>query len=165
MDALLTRPGLRIERTVAWGQASPPGLWYDQPEAEWVLVLAGAARLRFQDETGAVYSDPAIAGISHRTAATGSTGPTCGRDRMAGGVLPLRSASLRTGRKTGSGSENSPARRQKNPSISYLRAISLLAPAGKQQGKRRAAPTLPYWPATYDAIAAPRWQLLIGGGR
>ena len=51
VDALLTRPGLRIERIVSWGQASPPGFWYDQPEAEWLVVLAGAARLRFQDET------------------------------------------------------------------------------------------------------------------
>jgi cupin 2 domain-containing protein len=53
VDALLTRPGLRIERIVSRGQASPPGFWYDQPEAEWVVVLAGAARLRFQDETEA----------------------------------------------------------------------------------------------------------------
>ena len=53
IDALLTRPGLRIERIVSRGQASPPGFWYDQPEAEWVLVLAGAARLRFEDESEA----------------------------------------------------------------------------------------------------------------
>ena len=53
MDALLTRPGLRIERIVSRGQASPSGFWYDQPEAEWVMVLAGAARLRFQDEAEA----------------------------------------------------------------------------------------------------------------
>ena len=53
MDALLTRPGLRIERIVSRGQASPSGFWYDQPEAEWVMVLTGAARLRFQDEAEA----------------------------------------------------------------------------------------------------------------
>ena len=51
VDALLTTPGLRIERIVSQGQASPPGFWYDQAEAEWVLVLAGSARLRFDDET------------------------------------------------------------------------------------------------------------------
>jgi cupin 2 domain-containing protein len=51
VDALLTWPGLRIERIVSRGQASPPGFWYDQTEAEWVMVLAGAARLRFADET------------------------------------------------------------------------------------------------------------------
>jgi cupin 2 domain-containing protein len=53
IDPLLNQPGLRIERIVSWGQASPPGFWYDQPEAEWVLVLAGTARLRFADETEA----------------------------------------------------------------------------------------------------------------
>ena len=47
---LLARPGMRIERIVSTGQASPPGFWYDQPWDEWVAVLAGAARLRFEDE-------------------------------------------------------------------------------------------------------------------
>ena len=47
---LLDKPGLRIERIVSTGQCSPPDFWYDQPEGEWVLVLRGAARLRFADE-------------------------------------------------------------------------------------------------------------------
>jgi cupin 2 domain-containing protein len=49
-DELLRRPGLRVERIVSTGQASPPGFWYDQPQREWVLVLSGAAGLRFEDE-------------------------------------------------------------------------------------------------------------------
>ena len=55
---LMTKPGLRIERIVSRGQASPPGFWYDQAEAEWVLVLAGRARLRFADETQAQVLEP-----------------------------------------------------------------------------------------------------------
>ena len=51
VDTLLTRPGLRIERIVSRGQASPPGFWYDQGDGEWVVLLTGAARLRFADET------------------------------------------------------------------------------------------------------------------
>jgi len=47
---LLKRPGVRIERIVSTGQASPPGFWYDQAHGEWVAVLAGEARLRFEDE-------------------------------------------------------------------------------------------------------------------
>ncbi|MBE0619093.1 MAG: cupin [Burkholderiales bacterium] len=47
---LLSRPGLRIERIVSTGQASPPGFWYDQAQAEWVLLLQGEARLAFEDE-------------------------------------------------------------------------------------------------------------------
>jgi cupin 2 domain-containing protein len=50
VDTLLNRPGLRIERIVSEGQANPPGFWYDQEEGEWVLLLAGAASLRFADE-------------------------------------------------------------------------------------------------------------------
>jgi cupin 2 domain-containing protein len=50
VEPLLTRPGFRLERIVSLGQASPPGFWYDQAESEWVLLLAGAARLRFADE-------------------------------------------------------------------------------------------------------------------
>jgi cupin 2 domain-containing protein len=49
-EELLSRPGLRIERIVSTGQASPPGFWYDQPQAEWVLVLTGEASLAFEDE-------------------------------------------------------------------------------------------------------------------
>ena len=52
-EALAATPGLRIERIVSFGQANPQGFWYDQAEAEWVVLLAGAARLRFEDETQA----------------------------------------------------------------------------------------------------------------
>jgi cupin 2 domain-containing protein len=52
-EALASRSGLRIERIVSHGQASPPGFWYDQDETEWVLLLAGAAQLRFEDEAEA----------------------------------------------------------------------------------------------------------------
>jgi cupin 2 domain-containing protein len=41
---------VRIERIVSLGQESPPGFWYDQPWAEWVVVLPGAAGLRFEGE-------------------------------------------------------------------------------------------------------------------
>ena len=42
-------PHLRIERIVSQGQASPGGFWYDQDQHEWVIVLAGAARIQFED--------------------------------------------------------------------------------------------------------------------
>jgi len=58
IDTLLTRRDLRIERIVSRGQASPPGFWYDQGEGEWVVLLAGAARLRFADETEACLLRP-----------------------------------------------------------------------------------------------------------
>jgi len=53
IETLVAAPGVRIERIVSLGQASLPGFWYDQEEAEWVLLLQGAAQLRFADETEA----------------------------------------------------------------------------------------------------------------
>ena len=50
LTGLLAAPGLRIERIVSTGQASPPGSWYDQDRAEWVLVLSGAAGLLLEGE-------------------------------------------------------------------------------------------------------------------
>jgi cupin 2 domain-containing protein len=48
IERLIAGPNLRIERIVSTGQASPPGFWYDQPEDEFVVLLAGAARLSFE---------------------------------------------------------------------------------------------------------------------
>lgn len=50
VETLLGSPGLRIERIVSLGHASPEGFWYDQAASEWVLLLQGAARLRFEGE-------------------------------------------------------------------------------------------------------------------
>jgi len=50
VDTLCERPGLRIERIVSTGQASPEGHWYDQESDEWVLVVKGGARIRVEGE-------------------------------------------------------------------------------------------------------------------
>jgi cupin 2 domain-containing protein len=47
---ILSRPGVRIERIVSTGQATPEGQWYDQDRGELVLVVDGAARLRIEGE-------------------------------------------------------------------------------------------------------------------
>ncbi len=47
---LLDASGMRIERIVSHGHASPAGFWYDQAEHEWVVVLKGAARLSIEGE-------------------------------------------------------------------------------------------------------------------
>jgi len=47
--SLLETDRVRVERIVSLGHASPPGFWYDQARPEWVVLLAGAARLRFED--------------------------------------------------------------------------------------------------------------------
>jgi cupin 2 domain-containing protein len=50
---LLAAPGVRLERIVSLGQVTPPGQWYDQADAEWVLLLAGRARLQIEGESEA----------------------------------------------------------------------------------------------------------------
>ncbi len=49
LEVLQAGKGIRIERIVSRGQVSPKGFWYDQKEAEWVLVLKGAATLMFEN--------------------------------------------------------------------------------------------------------------------
>jgi cupin 2 domain-containing protein len=79
--SLLERPGLRIERIVSTGQASPPGFWYDQTQGEWVVVLRGRAKLRFADEPAARELGPGdhvdiAAGRRHRVDWTTPAEPT-----------------------------------------------------------------------------------------
>ena len=48
-QTLLTGPNLRVERIVSLGHSSPDGFWFDQNENEWVVLLKGAAKLRFDN--------------------------------------------------------------------------------------------------------------------
>ena len=48
---LVEAGGVRIERIVSHGHASPEGFWYDQGQGEWVMLVQGAARLRFENES------------------------------------------------------------------------------------------------------------------
>ena len=45
---LLVTDSFRLERIVSQGQSSPDGFWYDQDDAEWVVLLRGAAGMRFE---------------------------------------------------------------------------------------------------------------------
>ncbi len=49
VEVLASSSRVRVERIVSTGQASPEDFWYDQQEHEWVTLLRGAARLRFDD--------------------------------------------------------------------------------------------------------------------
>eukprot|EP00808_Paulinella_micropora_P013847 g3696.t1 len=54
VDILLQARGMRLEHIVSSGQTSPPGFWYDQEEAEWVMVLSGSAKLEIEGQAEAV---------------------------------------------------------------------------------------------------------------
>lgn len=50
IDILMESSRVRMERIVSTGQATPEGHWYDPVGDEFVLLVAGAARLRIEGE-------------------------------------------------------------------------------------------------------------------
>lgn len=58
VERLAVGASTRVERIVSRGQSSPPDFWYDQDEHEWVVLLAGAARLRVEGEAADVTLAP-----------------------------------------------------------------------------------------------------------
>jgi len=48
IETLAGREGVRIERIVSRGHTSRAGFWYDSEQTEWVVVVRGRARLRFE---------------------------------------------------------------------------------------------------------------------
>lgn len=49
LEVLAEAEHVRIERIISRGHASPDGMWYDQPQAEFVLLVSGEAHLEFAD--------------------------------------------------------------------------------------------------------------------
>jgi cupin 2 domain-containing protein len=58
VTTLMSSPDLRIERIVSHGQSSPPDFWYDQAQAEWVIVLAGSALLMLEGDSAPTRMGP-----------------------------------------------------------------------------------------------------------
>ncbi|HKO46325.1 MAG TPA: cupin domain-containing protein [Polyangiaceae bacterium] len=80
MTPLVTCSGVRFERIVSHGQASPEGFWYDQAEREFVLLVQGRAELEFADAP-VVTLGPGDwleigAHVRHRVRSTAPDGPT-----------------------------------------------------------------------------------------
>ena len=48
-EVLAESEGVRVERIVSDGHASPEGFWYDQEQSEWVMLVSGSAVLEFED--------------------------------------------------------------------------------------------------------------------
>ena len=55
---LLVTGSVRIERIISHGHSSPEGFWYDQDQDEWVMLLQGAARIRFEEGERALEMKP-----------------------------------------------------------------------------------------------------------
>jgi len=48
-DTILASSGCEIKRIISKGNHSPSDHWYDQNKNEWVMVLKGAAVLKFEN--------------------------------------------------------------------------------------------------------------------
>lgn len=80
-EPLARAAGVRIERIVSTGQATPEGDWYDQLQDEWVALLRGAARLLIEGEAEERTLGPGDwlllpARCRHRVTWTSETEPT-----------------------------------------------------------------------------------------
>lgn len=49
-NSLLEKNKIKIERIISSGQSSPEGFWYDQEKDEWVILLSGSAKIKFEVE-------------------------------------------------------------------------------------------------------------------
>jgi cupin 2 domain-containing protein len=81
IEVLVRAGAIRIERIVSMAHPTPPGEWYDQATDEFVLVLRGAAGLRFADERLEVHLEAGdwltiLAHRRHRVEWTDPAGPT-----------------------------------------------------------------------------------------
>jgi cupin 2 domain-containing protein len=50
VTTLVRGAATRVERIISHGQRSPEGFWYDQAESEYVLLVAGRARLEIEGQ-------------------------------------------------------------------------------------------------------------------
>lgn len=71
--------GFVLERIVSFGHVTAPGSWYDQDRDEWVLLLCGGARLRFEDVASTIELVPGDAVLipAHRRHRVDWTRPDC----------------------------------------------------------------------------------------
>ncbi|MBX3594252.1 cupin domain-containing protein [Sphingomonas sp.] len=79
-DPLLTRAGVRIERIVSAGQATPADAPFVQPQDEWVVLLSGSAAIRLEgrEEVPLTPGDHLLipGGTRHWVTRTDAAGPT-----------------------------------------------------------------------------------------
>ena len=81
IETLAHAGACRIERIVSSGQATPEGEWLRQDAREFVVVMAGRARLRFEGDDAPLWLGPGDwvdipAGVRHRVDWTDTDQPT-----------------------------------------------------------------------------------------
>lgn len=70
---LLRKEAFVLEHIISRGASSEPDFWYDQPKAEWVLLISGTATLEFEDRKVTLAGGDSLlipAHCRHRVSAT-----------------------------------------------------------------------------------------------
>ncbi len=57
-EEIVKNDQLTLQRITSRGDVTPGGQWYDQDQSEWVVLLAGAAKLRFENSSDLVELQP-----------------------------------------------------------------------------------------------------------
>lgn len=73
-ETLIARPGVRLERILSMGQATPEGTWFDQGGMSGFCWSKGARDFASRDKTTWCLWKPGIASGSRRIADTGWNG-------------------------------------------------------------------------------------------
>lgn len=50
IETIISSENVTIERIISKGHTSSEGFWYDQEKNEWVMVIQGMAKIRFESE-------------------------------------------------------------------------------------------------------------------
>jgi cupin 2 domain-containing protein len=57
-ESLIDQKKIRLERIISNGQATPEGEWYDQKQAEWVMLVSGSAGLKIEGRAAIIELKP-----------------------------------------------------------------------------------------------------------
>lgn len=50
-ETVIENKKIKIERIVSYGQTTPEDYWYDQDEDEFIFIVQGDAKIKYDDET------------------------------------------------------------------------------------------------------------------
>ena len=75
-ESLIQTDTIKIERIISKGQQSAEGYWYDQDQAEFVLVLQGQARIQFETHTVDLNAGAYLNSAAHQKHRVAWTTPT-----------------------------------------------------------------------------------------
>lgn len=78
---LVVADNTRVERIISHGHSSPQTGWYDQEQNEWVMVVQGHAKLRFEKDNQLIELKPGMhldikAHVKHKVEWTTPDEPT-----------------------------------------------------------------------------------------